>query len=401
MASNEQTSTTPITVVLPTVTPSTNISNAADTAPSSRPSSRPSTIQRLYSLDNITTYVSPTHSLNIACPVSEASHKKQTYPPFQDHFSASSPRSSKPEDQSSLGWPGSKMALSPTLRNHCTAALAELVGTFLFLFFAFSAAGVANAVPPQLSDNIVVPNIPGLLYISFAFGISLMVNVFAFYRISGGQFNPAVSHQNHQIPALRCVFSTDGMLIKVSMALCLVGAIPPLRAGFCILGQIIGGIIAAAAVDGLYPTLLNVETTLGPGVSQAQGVFIEMFLTTQLILVILLLAVEKHRLTYIAPLGIGFALFVTHLAGVYFTGASLNPARSLGPAVINRSFPSYHWIYWIGPMLGALLASGFYSLLNFCKWKQVNPGQDWDGIGEKEAQRDDFNEANDPLTRVA
>ncbi|ELQ37760.1 aquaporin-2 [Pyricularia oryzae Y34] len=270
------------------------------------------------------------------------------------------------------------MALSPILRNHGTAALAELVGTFLFLFFAFSAAGVANAVPPEFSDGIAVPNIAALLYISFAFGISLMVNVFAFYRISGGQFNPAVS-----------------------TALCLVGAIPPLRAGFCIVGQIVGGIIAAAAVDGLYPTFLNVETTLGSGVSPAQGVFIEMFLTTQLILVILLLAVEKHRLTYLAPLGIGFALFVTHLAGVYFTGASLNPARSLGPAVINRSFPSYHWIYWIGPMLGALLASGFYTLLDFCKWKQVNPGQDWDGIGEKEAQRDDFDGARDPLTRVA
>ncbi|EHA47300.1 aquaporin [Pyricularia oryzae 70-15] len=361
MASDEQTSTTPITVVLPTVTPSTNISNAADTAPSSRSSSRASTSQRLHSLDNTTTHVSPTHSLNVSYPATEASHKKQTYPPFQDHFSASSTRRSKPEDQSSLGRPGSKMALSPILRNHGTAALAELVGTFLFLFFAFSAAGVANAVPPEFSDGIAVPNIAALLYISFAFGISLMVNVFAFYRISGGQFNPAVS-----------------------TALCLVGAIPPLRAGFCIVGQIVGGIIAAAAVDGLYPTFLNVETTLGSGVSPAQGVFIEMFLTTQLILVILLLAVEKHRLTYLAPLGIGFALFVTHLA-----------------AVINRSFPSYHWIYWIGPMLGALLASGFYTLLDFCKWKQVNPGQDWDGIGEKEAQRDDFDGARDPLTRVA
>lgn len=193
MASDEQTSTTPITVVLPTVTPSTNISNAADTAPSSRSSSRASTSQRLHSLDNTTTHVSPTHSLNVSYPATEASHKKQTYPPFQDHFSASSTRRSKPEDQSSLGRPGSKMALSPTLRNHGTAALAELVGTFLFLFFAFSAAGVANAVPPEFSDGIAVPNIAALLYISFAFGISLMVNVFAFYRISGGQFNPAVS----------------------------------------------------------------------------------------------------------------------------------------------------------------------------------------------------------------
>lgn len=65
------------------------------------------------------------------------------------------------------------------------------------------------------------------------------------------------------------------------------------------------------------------------------------------------------------------------LAGDYYTGGSLNPARSLGPDVINRSFPGYHWIYWVGPLLGSLLASAFYRLLCFVRWENINPGQDY------------------------
>ena len=63
--------------------------------------------------------------------------------------------------------------------------------------------------------------------------------------------------------------------------------------------------------------------------------------------------------------------------GDYFTGGSLNPARSLGPDVINRQFPGYHWIYWVGPLLGSLLASGFYHLLCLVRWENINPGQDY------------------------
>lgn len=62
--------------------------------------------------------------------------------------------------------------------------------------------------------------------------------------------------------------------------------------------------------------------------------------------------------------------------GIYFTGGSLNFARSLGPAVVNRHFPGYFWIYFVGPLLGALLASGFYKLLNLMRYETCNPGQD-------------------------
>ena len=119
------------------------------------------------------------------------------------------------------------------------------------------------------------------------------------------------------------------------------------------------------------------STKLGPGISVARGLFLEMFLTSQLVLVILMLAVEKHKATHMAPIAIGVALFVCHMAGIYWTGASMNPARSFGPEVI-AGFERYDWIYWLGPFLGALLATGFYRLMKFLEYETANPGQDFD-----------------------
>ena len=68
------------------------------------------------------------------------------------------------------------------------------------------------------------------------------------------------------------------------------------------------------------------------------------------------------------------------LIGVYYTGGSLNPARSFGPEVAARSFYSYHWIYWLGPALGALLASSFFWFVKTLEYRTANPGQDFDDL---------------------
>jgi aquaporin rerated protein, other eukaryote len=114
-----------------------------------------------------------------------------------------------------------------------------------------------------------------------------------------------------------------------------------------------------------------------------------MFLTAQLILMVFMLAVEKHKSTFLAPVGIGLTLFTAHLVGIYYTGAGLNPARSFGPDVVIRDFPRYHWIYCkidllaklilgLGPCLGALLSTGFYRLLKGLNYQEVNGTQDRD-----------------------
>jgi aquaporin related protein len=79
----------------------------------------------------------------------------------------------------------------------------------------------------------------------------------------------------------------------------------------------LGGIIAAGIVSALFPGPLSIGVRLGGGTSTTQGLFIEMFLTAQLVIVIMFLAVEKHRATFLAPLGIGLSLFIAHLAGLF------------------------------------------------------------------------------------
>lgn len=264
-----------------------------------------------------------------------------------------------------------------TLTNNIVAGLGEFVGTFLFLFLAFAGTQIANTPAPTApaGSAFPLPNTSNLMFISVVFGFSLMANVWAFYRVCGGLFNPAVA-----------------------LALFLVGGLPLVRTLVVIFAEFVGGICAAAVASACFPGPMTVATTLGGGTSISRGLFIEMFLTTELVFVIIMLAAEKHKSTYLAPIGIGVAFFVAELSGVYFTGGSLNPARSLGPAVVNRSFPGYFWIYWVGPLLGSLLASGFYTLLKYLRWKECNPGQDWNDIEKREADEHHFNEekANHP-----
>jgi len=153
--------------------------------------------------------------------------------------------------------------------------------------------------------------------------------------------------------------------------MCLIGALPWFRGSLLFFVQILGGITAAALVSCMFPGDLTVQTTLGGRTTVVQGLFIEMLLTAELVFTIFMLAAEKHKGTFIAPIGIGLALFVAELTGVYFTGGSLNPARSFGPAVLNASagsgtneggnvgFHNYHWIYWVGPLLGAIVRQLF------------------------------------------
>lgn len=166
--------------------------------------------------------------------------------------------------------------------------------------------------------------------------------------------------------------------MQVTLGLLLIHALTPLRAALCFVAQMLAGICAAAVVSALFPGQLNVSTTLGTGVSIAQGVFLEMFLTSLLVFTIFMLAAEKHKATFLAPVGIGLSLFVAEMVGVFFTGGSLNPTRSFGPCVVTGNFPGYHYIYWFGPLMGTLLAWGVYKIVKIAEYQTVNPGQDFD-----------------------
>lgn len=115
----------------------------------------------------------------------------------------------------------------------------------------------------------------------------------------------------------------------VTLGMALIGAVGWTRAGLVFLGQILGAICSSAVVSALFPSALDVSTTLGGNTSIVQGLFIEMFLTAMLVFTIFMLAAEKHKGTFLAPIGIGLALFVAELSGVYFTGGSVHSLLTL------------------------------------------------------------------------
>ena len=120
----------------------------------------------------------------------------------------------------------------------------------MFLFMGFSAAQIANLPSANLKapNGIAITNTANLLYISFAFGISLVVNVWIFFRVSGALFNPAIA-----------------------LSLAIARVMPPLRAVILVIAQILGGITAAGLVSTFAPGGLNVGNRLGNEITAGQG----------------------------------------------------------------------------------------------------------------------------------
>jgi aquaporin related protein len=145
--------------------------------------------------------------------------------------------------------------LPKPVKGHIVACVGEFVGTFMFLLFALGGTNVVNTAPAQGANATdLAANPSKIMYISLVFGLSLMVNAWVFFRISGGLFNPAV---------------TMGMM--------LIGATSYMRGFLIIVSQIVGGIAASAVVSGMMPNVLAVRTQLGGGTTVVQGLFIEVF----------------------------------------------------------------------------------------------------------------------------
>ncbi|KAE8231016.1 hypothetical protein CF326_g3974 [Tilletia indica] len=244
------------------------------------------------------------------------------------------------------------------LRDHMMAAAGEFIGTTMFLFLGEGGAKTAqlSRAASQTEVATVLSN-ESILFIATSFGLSLLVSAWLFYRITGGLFNPAIT-----------------------LALWLAGVLTSRRAIVLGVSQLLGGILAAALVLALLPStnVSSVNTQLSAGVSIAQGFFIEMLCTSALIFSVFMLAVEKHRATYLAPIGIGLTLFTCHLFAVVWTGSGLNPARSFGPAVVSGVFPKEHWLYWIAPFCGGIFAVIYFEVLKTLKYNSVVLDQDSD-----------------------
>jgi aquaporin Z len=202
--------------------------------------------------------------------------------------------------------------------------LAELLGTFLFMMIGYtSIAAITNAAPP----------ITGLLVVPFAFGLGLLAAIFAFGHISGAHYNPAV---------------TVGIVLD--------GRLPAVEGAGYIVAQIIGAIGAAAVVAATLgqSTVAAGITKPGAGVSDISALVLETIFTALFVVVIL---ASTKRAPALAPLAIPLTLVAIHFAIATVTGSSVNPARSIGSALVGGDLTGL-WIYLVGPTVGGVIGWG-------------------------------------------
>lgn len=207
---------------------------------------------------------------------------------------------------------------------------AEILGTYVLVLGG--SAAIVSAVAGGAPTNIVI--------VALAFGLALIAGLYAFGEVSGGHYNPAVS----------LVMALDRRM-------------EPLEMGGYWVAQIVGATLASLTllVATNTETVASTMTTFGRGVEAWEAFLFEMVFTAIFVAVILK-ATKSASSATTAFLGIGLTLTMIHLALIPFTGASVNPARSLGPAIVAGVWTD-QWIYWIAPLVGAALGWGVYRLV--------------------------------------
>lgn len=223
------------------------------------------------------------------------------------------------------------------------ALIAEFVATFLFLYIGV--ATVIGVVEAKSCGGV------GLLGISWAFGGMIFVLVYCTAGVSGGHINPAV---------------TFGLFLarKVSLP----------RAFFYMVAQCLGAICGAGMVKAFqhsyYVQSGGGANMVNSDYSKGAGLTAEILGTFVLVYTVFSATDPKRNardshVPVLAPLPIGFAVFMVHLATIPITGTGINPARSFGAAVVYGHKQSWddHWIFWVGPFIGAALAAGFHQYI--------------------------------------
>ncbi|XP_078177466.1 putative aquaporin TIP2-2 [Carex rostrata] len=213
------------------------------------------------------------------------------------------------------------------------AYLAEFISTLIFVF-----AGVGSAIAYTKLTGTSELDPAGLVAVAIAHALALFVAVAIGANISGGHVNPAVTFGlalGGQITILTGIFYWIAQLV----------------------GAVVGAFLVAFVTGAATPT-----HGLSAGVGAIEGIIFEIIITFGLVYTVYATAADpkKGDLGTIAPLAIGFIVGANILAAGPFSGGSMNPARSFGPAVASGNFTDL-WIYIVGPLIGGGLAGLVYT----------------------------------------
>ncbi|MBI4497704.1 MAG: aquaporin [Chloroflexi bacterium] len=224
-------------------------------------------------------------------------------------------------------------------------AVAEFIGTFALIFIGAGSIVVNAFTTPQGGHGFST-----LAGVALAHGLTIFAMAAALGHISGGHFNPAVT-----------------------VAFLVTGRLNPATGALYIVSQLLGAALAAFILVATMPAEAVAAAQLGatllaPGVSPAQGLLLEVVATFFLVSVIFGSAVDPRGAGAIAPLAIGMTVALDILAIGPLTGASMNPARSFGPALLLGAW-SDHWVYWVAPILGGVVAALLYDYVISSKGK--------------------------------
>jgi aquaporin Z len=240
------------------------------------------------------------------------------------------------------------MAEDTVVRDSMRKYIAELIGTFALVFFG--CGSVVMGKLGILNNNIgILANNIGILGIAFAFGITVMVMCYAIGSISGCHINPAITIS---MLAAGKISAKDAIAYIVSQC---VGAI--LAAGT---------LLAIAAGNANY-TLSTVGLgqngfgSASPGNFPLASVFAAEVVLTFFFLIVIFGATSDDAPKGFAGIAIGFTLFIIHIVGIPIDGTSVNPARSLGPAIfVGGTALSQLWVFVVAPIIGGLIAAAVW-----------------------------------------
>lgn len=206
-------------------------------------------------------------------------------------------------------------------------SLAELVGSF-----ALVSGGCGAIVVEQMTGSL------GHAGVAASFGLVVMIMIAAVGHLSGAHFNPAVT-----------------------VAFALTRHFPWRSVPAYLLGQVAGAVLGALVLRAFFGDVARLGATVPLG-SPHRALGIEILLTAILMFVITSVATDTRAVGQLAAISIGGTVALDALWGGPITGASMNPARSFGPALVAGVWQD-QWIYWLGPLAGAILGALAYQAL--------------------------------------